>query len=547
VKTSEQWEQRTKWSRACLAIGRTALERQIGQGRGPGIGMPVKVNGGGLGIAHQLWRMPLIGLVYYGDVEIAPWEWLLCFVYFILLYGYFSRMKNMRLKREPEYRHFLWGLFAKVLGGIGFSLIYFYYYKGGDTLMYFYSAVSMSHLAMADPSAYFRVLFGPADYAHLALFGNVVGQPYGYMYFDPRAFMVIRLISPLVILSLNSYVITTILLSSVCYIGVWRCYQTFVGYFPSLTNKLAIAFLYMPSVVFWGSGVMKDTFTLSATCWWVHCFDELFFKKRNHLSNLLGLAVAGFILVMMKPYIFMALMPMTLLWVLYFRVVKLKNILFRFIVLPMVLVLMVGGSYLALISLDNELGKFSLNEALETTMVIQEDLKRSEQYGDNYFDIGTVDGTLSGILRKFPVAVNAALFRPYLWEARNAVMALSGLENAWLLGFTVLLLWRTRLWFFIRCLTGNPLVMLCIVFAVLFAFIIGLTTPNFGALVRFKIPLVPFLVAGLFIIDSLNRKRLLAKHRNQLFRMGDHLRGEVRPRSGSIGSVRQGQGAWAAS
>jgi hypothetical protein len=30
---------------------------------------------------------------------------------------------------------------------------------------------------------------------------------------------------------------------------------------------------------------------------------------------------------------------------------------------------------------------------------------------------------------------------------------------------------------------------------------IGLTTSNFGALVRFKIPIIPFFVSTLFIID----------------------------------------------
>ncbi|MFZ1617539.1 MAG: hypothetical protein WAT41_09350, partial [Flavobacteriales bacterium] len=113
---------------------------------------------------------------------------------------------------------------------------------------------------------------------------------------------------------------------------------------------------------------------------------------------------------------------------------------------------------------------------------------------------------------------------------------------------TMLLLWRTRIWFFIRCITGNPLVLLCILFAVVFGFVIGLTTPNFGALVRFKIPLVPFLVAGLFIIDFLNRKRVFARQRKKLFRVGDYLRGEVRQSSVPIGSVRDrkvhGRVAW---
>lgn len=478
--------------------------------------------------SDDIWHMPLIWVLYHGEVGIDPWEWLLGVVYLMVLYIYFARMKNVRLKAHPEYKHLLWGLFAKVIGGVGFSLIYFYYYRGGDTISYFYSAVAMSKLAITDPLSYLSVLFGPNDREHLNLFSGLGVQPIGYMYFDPHSFAVIRLISPLVLIAFNSYVITTLLLASICYIGIWRCYRTFVGYFPTLTNQLAIAFLYMPSLVFWGSGVMKDTFTLTAAFWWIHCFDELFFKKRHYGFNVVGLLVAASLMIAMKPYIFMVLMPLSVLWLSYFRVAKLRNALLRVIVLPLLLLVMIGGSVLVFDALGDKLGKFGLEEALHTTVVIQEDMKRSEQYGDNYFDIGTIEGTWTSVLTKFPLAVNAALFRPYLWESKNVVMLLSGLENLWLLGFTLLLLWRTRVWFFVRCITGNPMVLFCMLFTVSFAFIVGISTPNFGALVRFKIPLLPLFVSGLFIIEHLNKKRFYARNRQKRFELSDYLWGEPR-------------------
>ncbi|MBP9080107.1 MAG: hypothetical protein KBF80_07635 [Flavobacteriales bacterium] len=473
--------------------------------------------------------MSLVWLMYYGDVGIALWEWLLSIMYLIVIYMYFGRLKNMRQKRQPEYRHFIRGLFAKMIGGAAFALIYFYYFQGGDTLMYFYSAVSMTKLATADPASFMQVLFGANDDAHLAMFAALDARPYGYMYFDPRSFMVIRLITPLVFLSFRSYLVTTLLFSSICYIGIWRCYQTFVGYFPSLTNKFAIAFLYIPSVIFWGSGIMKDTLTISAACWWVHCFDKVFFKKDELLYNIAGLVLAGVMLILLKPYIFMALMPVTFLWLLYYKVVKLRNVLLRLIVLPLFMVISVVASVATLRSLGDSLGKFSLDEALITTKVLQEDMKRSEQYGDNYFDIGTIDGTMAGTLSKFPVAVNAALFRPYVWESHNLVVLVSALENAFLLGLSLLVLWQTRIWFFIRCIRRNPMVMMCIVFSLAFAFMIGLTTPNFGALVRFKIPLVPFFVSALFIIAYLNKMRIHAKLSHKRFDLVAYIKGEPIP------------------
>lgn len=482
--------------------------------------------------------MLLILVYYFGEVGIEPWEWLMSIVYVMVAFLYFSRQKNLRLRKEPEYKHFLWGLYAKIGGGLAFSLIYFYYYKGGDTIAYFYSAVAMTQLATADFFAFLQVLFGPNDAAHLNLFTAIGTQPFGYVFNDSRTFMVVRVISPLVLITFRSYVLTALLLASICYIGVWRCYQTFVGYFPSLMNKLAIGFLYLPSVAFWGSGIMKDTLTFSAACWWVHCFDKVFFKRDHLFFNIAGLVLSASLLLMLKPYIFMVLMPVTLLWLAYFRVARFRNAIIRVMALPMLLMVLVAGAYTILVALGDQLGKFSLDEAMTTTINIQRDMQRAEEYGSNYFDVGKLDGTATGMLKRAPAAITAALFRPFLWESRSVVMVLSALENTWLLMMGLVVLWRTRVWFFFRCIRGSPIVMMCMSFALAFGFIIGLTTPNFGALVRFKIPLIPFLVSAYFIVDFLNRERLWCEARGKRFELRNYLRGEPgRKRAEKTGPV----------
>lgn len=470
---------------------------------------------------------PLVSTLYYGEVDIAYWEYTLALLYLIVLYMWAARRKNLNIKRAPEYRFFIWGLMAKVLGGVVFSFIYFYYYGGGDTVSYFYSAVSLSKLAAKDPYGYLNVVFGAASIENRTFFDMDTGWPYGYVYYDPRSFFVIKTISPLVLFTLNSYLVTTIALAALSYSGVWNCYRTFVSYFPSLDREMAIAFLFMPSVIFWGSAILKDTFTLSATCWWIYCTDQLYFKKRSVTSNVFGLFLSATVIIVMKPYIFMVLFPVTLLWVFHSRISAIRSVLIKFFLLPVATISLMVISINVLEWMGDRLDKFSLDRALKTIEVIQADMKREQQYGKGYFDIGELDGTWLGVLSKFPVATNAAFFRPYVWEANSPTMLISALENLWLMVLVFLMLLRTRFLFFVRCMFGSPLVMLSLVFAILFGFTVGVTTPNFGALVRFKIPLIPLLVAGVYIVGYLNKKRLYMIAHGRPFRISDYSKGEL--------------------
>jgi len=54
---------------------------------------------------------------------------------------------------------------------------------------------------------------------------------------------------------------------------------------------------------------------------------------------------------------------------------------------------------------------------------------------------------------------------------------------------------------FFKLLSTNHLLFFSFSFSLFFAFSIGLTTSNFGALVRYKIPAIPFFVASLIITN----------------------------------------------
>ena len=52
----------------------------------------------------------------------------------------------------------------------------------------------------------------------------------------------------------------------------------------------------------------------------------------------------------------------------------------------------------------------------------------------------------------------------------------------------------------IRIIANHPLILYCVFFSIMFAFMIGVTTSNFGALVRFKIPLIPLYMGSMVVL-----------------------------------------------
>ena len=184
-----------------------------------------------------------------------------------------------------------------------------------------------------------------------------------------------------------------------------------------------------------------------------------------------------------------------------------------------------------LTQLGDQLGKFSLDNALRTVVINQQDMKRAEEYGTNYFDLGDMEATWSSVLSKAPAATTATLFRPFLWECRSAVMVLSGLENLWLLVLCIGTVLRGQIVLFLTVVLRNPLVFMCIAFALVYGFITGVSTPNFGALVRFKIPLIPLFVSGIFITRYILQRRKEIIARGGRFQLGDFDHGDPLARS----------------
>jgi hypothetical protein len=437
--------------------------------------------------------------LYFGYIYIHLWEIMALPFYLLIIYLFANRIKQRRIENNPLYKFYLWGLFAKIFGGLSFVLIYLFFYHGGDTTGYFESSMAMNNLFFNSPFSWVQNELGSATSEHFSLFSMDTGYPLPYLYFDVQTYMVIRIISPLLIFTFSSYLLTTVLLDWIAFSGIWRLFLVFCDHYPNRKNLFAFAILFFPSVIFWSSGILKDTITLSCTGWVVFCIHRLFVLKKNRFRFFMTLCINIAIIISIKSYILITLLPGTIMWIFSNRIAAIRNAAFRFLIIPIIFVVSVGGTLYVLSQISSYMGKFALEKVISTALATQHDLKQDYYHGHS-FDIGTIDPTPMGLLEKFPVAFIAGMYRPFLWESGNIVMFISGLENTLILILTLTSIFRTNLVSFFRKIFREPILFFSISYSIIFAFSVGLSTSNFGSLVRFKVAYLPFFLCALFIL-----------------------------------------------
>ncbi|UOQ76189.1 hypothetical protein MUN84_16540 [Hymenobacter sp. 5516J-16] len=92
-------------------------------------------------------------------------------------------------------------------------------------------------------------------------------------------------------------------------------------------------------------------------------------------------------------------------------------------------------------------------------------------------------------------------------------MLLSALEASLFIWLTVSLFYKTGIGKGFALILGTPILLFCFLFAIVFAIGVGINSGNFGTLVRYKIPLMPFYLAALYIMQAKAqpKRRVVAK------------------------------------
>jgi len=439
-------------------------------------------------------------------------DYLLLPIYLFIVFIVAVYFRNKYYPRKhPLRKYFMWGFGLKIFGGLFVSLIYQYYYSGGDTVNYWHQTVVINSSFQDSFGTWFRLITGTADYYDVDAYSYTT-QMYWYGMRNPE-YIVSAIGAFLGLFTMTSFLPTTVIYAALSFIGIWKMFVVFTKLYPRLTKQMAISFLFIPSVIFWGSGFMKDTITLSCIGWVVHFAFLIFYENKKVVTNSIKAVFFLYIIYIIKSYIVMAFLPAVLLWGVGLLSYKIKNtrliVVARYFLYATAVVglVVIGGR------LQGELfGEYNVESVGFKAFITRDYLYRvsQEQDGSGY-TLGDMDPTLLGMLEIAPAGVNVTLFRPYPWEARKPIVMLSALEALFFLGFTIAVIFRNNPLRVVTRIMGDETLQFCLIFTLVFAFAIGISTSNFGSLSRYKIPCMPFYLAFLFIIFYPPKEELLSR------------------------------------
>jgi hypothetical protein len=446
---------------------------------------------------------------------ITPFDFALLPFYIAIVYFFALRNCNRKYPpRHPWRRYFLTGFFLKIAGAIFVGLVYEYYYHGGDTSAFFYHANVINQSLGDSVIKWINLLFRIPDVNDMDYY-QYINQMMWYR--NGSAYMVSSITAFLNVFTFNTYLPTSVLFAALSFSGNWAMFRTFAEQYPKLTKYVAIAVLFIPSTFVWGSGIFKDTICLSALGWLTFATFRILIRKQMKFRYFLTAAFCFYILAVVKIYIVLVYIPALALWILSTYSQMIRNGFVRSVLRVFVYATIIVGFILVSQAFAKELGRYSLENIAQTSSTTRGYIywastqSTGGEEGSAY-SLGDFDPTPAGMLRKFPLAVNVTLFRPYPWESRKPMVLLNSIEAFLFLFFTLKVIIAVGIGNFIKAVRKNANVQFFLVFTLIFAFAVGISSYNFGALSRYRIPCLPFYALALVTIyyqyKPLNKKFL---------------------------------------
>jgi hypothetical protein len=422
------------------------------------------------------------------------------YIAFIIRDKYYPKGNALRI-------YFMPGLTVKLIGAILICLVYIFYFGYGDTLTYFNTSKIINSSWADDAMTWLRLV------THTANYDNVKDGYYLSLMDDYNQipnYIVSATGACIGMVCFNRLLCVAIIIAAIAYSGLWALFRTFTKLYPQLIKESALAALFVPSVAIWGSGLFKDTICMFALGWLIFYFFKLIKSAKFSLLPVIAILISIVIIYSVKPYIIAIILP-----VLFIRLIiglfRSMRGAFKKLILSIVIftVTIIGGKMLISRFTEN-ITEILLQNLTETiTGFSNATQKISEDENGSGYNLGELDGSVGDLVKKIPSAINVTFFRPYLWEANKSMTLLAALESSALLLFSLYLILKVNFKIF-RYLWKDPNLLTFLLFSLIFAYLVGITTSNFGTLSRFKIPCIPFFVMTLFIINHyyvINKKK----------------------------------------
>lgn len=399
--------------------------------------------------------------------------------------------------------NFKWRAFffiVKVVVSFIVYFIYTYYYPNmridSDIFKYYDDSQIMYKALKDSPKDYFKMLTGINDdnqeikekyYQKM----NFWIKPYNYELVNENK-TIIRLNAFISLFSFNNYFIHNLIFLFLSYIGLFALFKLLSTYFVQNKIILAIFIFLMPSTIFWSSAIIKESLVFFNLGLLLYNIDKI--MKKFNLKTFALIVFFATMLGLSKMYILILILPglLTLFLNSFFPKIKLW---ISFIIAHILLILFFFHSEYFI--------PFNFSEIVVAKQHDFINMVNSFNYVGSKINIPLLNNMFTSFLLNSPNAIINTLFRPTLLEAHNLTSLMAAFENTFIIFIFIFIL------LFFKKADFNKWMWFGLSFSFMLFTLIGLTTPVLGALVRYKIPALPFFM--FILISFINFEKIYNK------------------------------------
>lgn len=369
-------------------------------------------------------------------------------------------------------------------------------YGGGDMFLYFRYGEILSQMMERDPARVIPEVTALLLHQSPRLPVMVIGAGTSTGTMSALAAWAFYLLGP----SKYAASVTFASLSLFGKVGIYRVFRANVE--PSDRWYAAIAALFIPSFVFWSSGLIKEAIVLAGFGWALYGV-HLWLRERRPVIGLALMVAGGAPLILVKPYILFPLVLAGGSWYYWSHSLRHGRVRVRPIHLVAAALLGIGG----IVVLGQSFPEYSVDSFATRAY----DLQQLGQRGGSSFGLGgdAPTSTIGGFVYA-PAALLAALFRPFIFEAHNVPSFVNALETALFTLLFARVLFTQSVGDLRKRVAANPFLVFCVVFVLAFGMAVGLASSNMGTLSRYRSPLMPFFALLLLILGKPFRVRASA-------------------------------------
>lgn len=358
----------------------------------------------------------------------------------------------------------------------------------------------------------------------------------------------IRVNAIIMLFSFGNYAVHAFVMLAISFIGQFAFYKTFKHYFAKKEIILAIILFLTPSILFWTSGVLKEPIAICLLGLFTYSFFKLFVHYQIQTKYIFLFVVSCFLFLIIKPYILVLLIvPLTL-----FALVKSYKIkrVFLFYITSLVLIygtgivvlkyvfrkdvlntivvrqndfvsLSKGGwffirgdkyvrleykdsTHFKLVDREKALFQLDRHSAFMywNTHNLRDTIYETNNKDTSYFDLRAVCApagsaifvdrlqyNVESFAKLIPQSFYNVLCKPFFYDSKSVLELMASFENlCFLLFFVLCFIFKDKL------IVDKNLLYCCIAIVISSFILIGITTTVIGAVVRYKIPFIPFLL-----------------------------------------------------